>query len=549
MDQSERLRRALRPFAWVDGDPDPRGLQAGFVLLVVLDRLLRRAGGVPLGDGNWPLRGAALALLILLVVMVLPRSWRRTPVIAALAVADLGVVGVSSLGPQDGGTPLLVVLPALWLGNRLRMPGALITVAGSLLLITLPSLAVHGLEGEGLSRAIPMPIAAGLVALALAAGLDLAELARRRAEEDEQRLQRTLETLEAERQTSQEVFDGADVGLMLLDERGRLVGMNRRYEEFIRLSLPDDDLPWPGNTFAADGTTRLTADQLPSARAARGEEFEDYRMWSGADPATRRAVSVSGRCSVSPAGNVVGAVVAATDITELMRALAVKEEFVATVSHELRTPLTSIVGYVAILLEDDTLSAQAVAQLRVVDRNAARLTALVEALLQEAHHADGPVPLEREEVDLARIARASVDAAAPTALAEGVEIECDLRDPVLVVADPQLLAQVVDNLVSNAIKYTPRGGRARVSVRRDGERVELTVADNGIGISEAERGQLFTRFFRTRAATESAIQGVGLGLSITKAIVESHGGQIEVDSESGRGSVFRVWLPVGAARG
>ena len=232
-----------------------------------------------------------------------------------------------------------------------------------------------------------------------------------------------------------------------------------------------------------------------------------------------------------------------------MRALAVKDEFVASVSHELRTPLTSIVGYVAILLEDEDLPPLMAAQLRVVDRNAARLTALVEALLEEAHHADGILPMTRREVDLARIATASVHAAAPMAQAGGVELESDVCGPAQVVADPERLAQVVDNLLSNAIKHTPPGGHARVSVRQEGERVELSVSDSGMGISEAERDQLFTRFFRTRAATESALQGVGLGLSITKALVESHGGQIEVDSECGTGIVFRVWLPVGAASG
>jgi signal transduction histidine kinase len=549
VDRSERLRRALRPFAWVDGDPDPRVLQTGFVLVVVLDRLLRRAGGVSLGPGNWPLRGAALALLILAVVMLVPRSWPRTPVIAVLAVADLGVVGVSSFGPHDGGTGLLVVLPALWLGNQLRMRGALIALGGTLLLITIPVLAVQGLAGEGLSQTVPLPIAAGLAALALSAGLDLAELARRRAEEGEQRLIRTLETLEAERRISQEVFDSADVGLMLLDADGQLAGMNRRYEEFITLSFPDDSLPWPGDTFAADGVTRLTPDQLPSARVARGEVFEDYRMWSGADPATRRAVSVSGRRSLGPTGAFMGGVVAATDITDLMRALAVKDEFVASVSHELRTPLTSIVGYVAILLENEDLPPVMAAQLRVVERNAARLTALVEALLEEAHHADGILPMTRREVDLAWIVTARVHAAGPMAQAGGVELESDVCGPARMVADPERLTQVVDNLLSNAIKHTPPGGHARLSLRQEGERVELSVSDSGMGISAAERGQLFTRFFRTRAATESALQGVGLGLSITKAIVEGHGGHIEVDSEYGTGSVFRVWLPVGAASG
>jgi signal transduction histidine kinase len=106
------------------------------------------------------------------------------------------------------------------------------------------------------------------------------------------------------------------------------------------------------------------------------------------------------------------------------------------------------------------------------------------------------------------------------------------------------MAQVVDNLVSNAVKYTPEGGRVRVELGVDGSRVELVVRDTGIGIEAHDRERLFTRFFRSRHAEERSIQGVGLGLSITKSIVESHGGRIEVESETGRGSVFRVRIPL-----
>ena len=109
--------------------------------------------------------------------------------------------------------------------------------------------------------------------------------------------------------------------------------------------------------------------------------------------------------------------------------------------------------------------------------------------------------------------------------------------------DPQRFAQVVDNLVSNAVKYTPAGGRVSVSLAGYDDHIELSVADTGIGIDPAERDRLFTRFFRTKDAEERSIQGVGLGLSITKKIVETHGGRIEVDS-SEAGSTFMVWLPL-----
>lgn len=543
MEENAIWQRALRPFAWVSGDPDLRGLQVGFFVMIVLDRLLRRAGGVPLGNGNWPLRGAAFALLVLAVVCLVPGRWSRRRTVALLAVADLAAIGIGSLGPETGAIGLLLVLPALWLGNEFRLRGAVAAALATLALVTVPGLLAHGLEGEWLARFVPLPILAGLGALALAAGLDIAEAAQRRAEAGEHRLARALRALEAERQTAQEVFDAVDVGLMLLDREGRRVGMNRRYEECVSLSLSDTPLPWPGDTFAADGTTRLRPDEVPSARAARGEEFDDYRIWAGADPRTRRCLSVSARRATGADGNPVGAALACTDITELMRALEVKDEFVATVSHELRTPLTSIAGYVSILLEDADLDAAIERKLRIVDRNTKRLTGLVEALLQEAHLVDGVLPLAPCEMDLAGVVAERVRAAEPTAMASGVDLEYDGASASVVLADPERIGQVVDNLVSNAIKYTPRGGRVRVGVECCDAGVELRVVDTGIGISPPDLERLFTRFFRTRAAMEAAIQGVGLGLSIAKAIVEQHGGRIEVASEVGRGSEFRVWLP------
>ncbi|HYF72699.1 MAG TPA: HAMP domain-containing sensor histidine kinase, partial [Nocardioides sp.] len=184
-------------------------------------------------------------------------------------------------------------------------------------------------------------------------------------------------------------------------------------------------------------------------------------------------------------------------------------------------------------------------KLRIVDRNTKRLTALVEALLQEARHLDGVLPLAVAETDLARIVADRARAAGSMALAAGVVLEYAGPAEAPVVADPARLGQMVDHLVSNAIKHTRPGGQVRASVGCQADGVELRVADTGIGIPPHELDRLFTRFYRTRAAAEAAIQGVGLGLSITKAIVDSHGGRIEVTSRVGQGSEFRVWLPAG----
>lgn len=533
---------------WLRGEPDPRVLQLGFTALLAAEAFLRVLGGVPLSEGRWVGQALALAATLTVAVWCVPPRW-RCPAIPVIATADMGIVGVALLSGEDGGLGLLVLLPALWFGRRYGGWGALVSSGASLVLITVPGLLVHGMQGAAVTYLAMIPMIAGVSSIAIAVGLEVARTAQARAERGERELARAIETIQAHQDTSQAIFDAAGVGLMLLGHNGELRAMNHRYGEFVSLSLPEgSDLAWPGHAFAADGVTLLGADEVPSARAARGEEFDDFRMWSGADPRTRRAVSVSARHASTESGGFLGAALAGTDITDLMQALAVKEQFVALVSHELRTPLTSIVGYVSILLEDEDLPDRVTKQLSVVARNTERLQRLVADLLEEAQHPGGAMPVERARIDLGAIVRECLHTARPAASRAEVELVLESPRVLWVDADAHRFAQVVDNLVSNAIKYSLAGGQVTVDLRARAAEVELTVSDSGIGISEVDRSHLFTRFFRAQEAADRAIQGVGLGLSITKAIVESHGGRIEVDSEPGRGSTFRVVLPLHVAR-
>ncbi len=179
-------------------------------------------------------------------------------------------------------------------------------------------------------------------------------------------------------------------------------------------------------------------------------------------------------------------------------------------------------------------------------RNGERLNRLVADLLHTARVNEGPLEVMRTRQDLGEIVRASVEAAAPAARAAGVDLRLDAPSMLVTLVDGQRIAQAVDNLVSNAIKYTPRNGHVEVRLALDGARIEICVADSGIGIQAADRDRLFTRFFRAEHAEEQSVQGLGLGLGIAKSIVESHGGRIDVESEVGHGSVFRIRLPVGS---
>ena len=224
-----------------------------------------------------------------------------------------------------------------------------------------------------------------------------------------------------------------------------------------------------------------------------------------------------------------------------------KDEFIALVSHELRTPLTSIRGYTELLLDGEAgeLGDEQRQFLGVVERNAHRLLHLVGDLLFLAQVEAGKLVLDVGAVELGAVASESVEAARPQAEAKGITLTLATGPVPLVAGDRARIAQLEDNLVSNAIKFTPESGRVDVRVRALRKRAVLEVRDSGIGIPANERQHLFQRFYRTSTATEQAIQGTGLGLAISKAIVDAHDGRITLTSEEDVGTTFRVELPLG----
>ncbi|MDP9304552.1 MAG: HAMP domain-containing histidine kinase [Actinomycetota bacterium] len=228
---------------------------------------------------------------------------------------------------------------------------------------------------------------------------------------------------------------------------------------------------------------------------------------------------------------------------QLRKADRLKDEFVALISHDLRTPLTSIMGYLELVLDDDNLTEEQRGFLNVADRNADRLLRLVNDLLFVARFEAGQLELRPTELDLAAVVRQSVEESGPRAAAGGVELTCEAGEVSSVQADKGRMFQLVDNLVSNAIKFTPEGGDVRVSVTPVNGVVRLEVADTGVGIAPEEQDRLFERFFRASTASEHQIPGTGLGLYITRAIVEAHGGSIAVRSDPGEGTSFCVELP------
>jgi PAS domain S-box-containing protein len=227
-----------------------------------------------------------------------------------------------------------------------------------------------------------------------------------------------------------------------------------------------------------------------------------------------------------------------------------KDEFIATLSHELRTPLNAILGYTRMVragLMKDEKQERALAS---IERNADALTRIVEDVLDISRIMAGKLRLRVQQVELRSVVSAALDAVIPAADAKGVRLERVLQAPdVLVSGDPDRLQQVVWNLLSNAVKYTPPGGRVQVSLLRVNTHAEVIVSDTGIGIPADFLPHVFERFRQADGGISRERGGLGLGLAISKDLVELHGGMIEAASAGAScGSTFRVKLPVAAAR-
>jgi PAS domain S-box-containing protein len=306
---------------------------------------------------------------------------------------------------------------------------------------------------------------------------------------------------------------------------------------WVRFDQPDSDEALPGRDDASEAGVR-TALWVPVT----------------IDGTVLGAVELMTRRSLEREEELIATTSAVSSLlTELMKrrhaeseAERLKDEFFGMVSHEMRTPLTSIIGYTELLgeFEAERLSDQGKGFLEVIERNARREMRLVGDLLALVRIEGGSFSIEPEPTDFAQVARQAADAAAPRAEQGRVKLTATVEPMPMSLADPHRLGQVVDNLLSNAIKFSPEEGTVDLRLTREGDTAILEVEDTGIGIPEDEQEKLFDRLYRASSATERHIQGLGLGLTITKAIVEAHDGKISVTSQEGVGTTFRVELPL-----
>jgi PAS domain S-box-containing protein len=351
--------------------------------------------------------------------------------------------------------------------------------------------------------------------------------------------------------------DAAPIGIFQTDAEYRYVYTNAHWSEITGISSATA----AGRTwdFFVDAATRdeLTAGWRadPSSRASyRGE-----LSLPGPEP---RVGLLIARSVPAPDGHFSGWVGTLADVTAeagaeaamseardaALASTATQKSFAASASHELRTPTTSILGYAEELLESTTLSTLDRHHLEVVFRNAQRLAQLIDDLLIVGEAEIGASMMHIEPTVLAPIVEGVMSTFAAAAQRAEITLVTDHEtDSPAALVDPMRFEQVLTNLVSNAVKFTPHGGQVEVAIRRGDDVVQVSVSDTGIGIDESEIESIFGRFYRSRSAIDGAIAGSGLGLAIAKRMVEAQNGRMHVTSEPGCGSTFTVTLP-GATR-
>jgi PAS domain S-box-containing protein len=227
-----------------------------------------------------------------------------------------------------------------------------------------------------------------------------------------------------------------------------------------------------------------------------------------------------------------------------------KDEFLAVLSHELRTPLNAILGWSRMLRTADLDPVTRARGLEIIERNAHAQAQIVEDLLDVSRIITGKLRLDVREVDLAGLAQEMMESMRPAADAKGIQLSVEVPEPAALNADPHRLRQIVWNLLTNAIKFTSRGGRVSLSVRRHASGFELRVSDTGAGITPDLLPRVFDRFLQGDSSTTRQQGGLGLGLAIVRHLTELHGGTVSAESPgSGGGTTFRIWLPLSGQTG
>lgn len=483
--------------------------------------------------------GVVLAILITLMTLAVP--WHRLPRTAAVVIPllDALAVGLTTNAP-DIRLGFLWVFPIVWLATYFTMPwvlGGIAFISATLVLFA----EQQGTPADLLLRLLVLIITLGFLGVTVRVGAQRSRAARRLLQLRSEQVNRAAERAEANQRRVTQIIDGLTVALVVVAGTGRVLQMNDAYRALYGRDRFGAALPSAAVEYDARRGTAIPPSHTSLARAAAGETLRAEQVWLFDGAGQWRALEVSTQPMASAGEGEDLTLVIIDDVTARLEAEEERRAFTAVISHELRNPLTAIVGHVDLLRERDDLPGRVPAQLEVVAHAGERMQDLVESILtQTSTTAHEPF----ESVDLRGVVEASAASYEPLLSGNRQEFTIEGAESLVISGDAFRLRQVLDNLLSNAAKYTPAGGRIKVDLDTvpDGQ-AELTVVDDGAGMTKADVHRVFEPYFRTDSAVSSGISGTGLGMGIVREIVAAHDGSIDVASEIGVGTRVTLRFP------
>ena len=360
------------------------------------------------------------------------------------------------------------------------------------------------------------------------------ELLERKLSELNVQLKLAVERLEEERARRESAFSGMVEGVLLTDGRGDIRHVNTAFREMFQVTGEVE------GRSALEVLASVACDDAIQKVIREGQPVE--REISFEKP--RRRIFQIHFSPMEREGRIFGVVLIFHDLTEIRRLEEIRRDFIANLSHELKTPLTAIQGYAETLLEEaPSKSESSKKYLEIILRHATELNRLMENLLNLSKVESGKEEVLLESIPLRNFVAQLFERFAVQARLKEIELRNEIPEETQIQADPPKLNQILGNLVDNAVKYTPAGGKVWIRVETGSDGCRLEVGDTGVGISPGDQERIFERFYRVDKARSRDSGGAGLGLAIVKHLVELHGGRISVESISNQGSKFHVFLP------
>lgn len=509
-------------------------LAASVVMIGVLVLVLQ-----PEAYSLWTFTVGMLTLIaVTIATLAVPWSWLPRHAVLAVPVIDALAIGLVS-NDTELRLAFLWAFPVMWVAMHFRVAylAGMLALIGVILLVQSAAAPTSQVALRAFIGLLSLTFIGITAHLAMRQTRALRRLLRRQAG----RLTVALGRASSQERRTLEILNGVDTAVARVSRSGEVLAVNDAYERLYGLDPLDRSLPAKSVEYTELRGMPVPPSARPFARAARGEIFSDYRVWLFTPTGEWRVLSVTAKPLDAPDEDEGSTLLVVHDVTAITHAQRERERLAAMASHELKHPLTVMIGNAELALETENLSPRMRQRLEAIVGASERMLEMTNSMLQTSR-VGFSTREAYDDLDLRQIVVDSVDSFRATANAHEVEIAVVLDERLPVTADGFRVRQVIDNLVSNAIKYTAREGRVRISGSLEGDDVSLVVSDTGIGISQADLPNILTPYFRTEQAKETA-SGTGLGLGITREIVTAHGGTLTIDSEAGVGTTVSVRLP------